>query len=320
MHLLPLGIFFTGVTWFSVFLCVTLYAVRMFFITAGYHRYFAHRSYKLGRVAQFLMALGGTFAIQKGPLWWAGHHRNHHQYSDTDQDAHSPIKGFFWSHMGWIMCDKYNKTEYSRIQDFAKYPELRFLNKYALVFPALLGAGIFFLWGAEALFFGFFLSNILLWHATYMINSLAHKIGGRRYVTSDTSRNFLPLALLTGGEGWHNNHHYFPSSAKQGFFWWEIDTSYYVLKLMSFFGIVKGLMKPPKEVLKRNRIKDGVLDIGMFSEHWRKANRVFNNTRRNTQEFYDTQKKALAETMEHTKQNAEDLVRVSKGAIRAKSK
>lgn len=330
IHLMPLGVFFTGITWFSVGLCVTLYVVRMFFVTAGYHRYFAHRSYKLGRVTQFIMALGGTLAVQKGPLWWAAHHRNHHQYSDTELDVHSPVKGLFWSHMGWVMCDKYNATQWERVQDFAKYPELRWLNKYALVFPAILGTAIFFLWGPAALFIGFFLSTVLQWHVTYMINSMAHKIGGRRYVTNDTSRNFLPLAILTGGEGWHNNHHYFSSSANQGFFWWEIDWVYYVLKVLSWVGIVKDLRNPPKEILKKNRVRDGILDIGMFQEHWRQANHVLDKTRKGTQDYYRAQKKALtdaiehqkealAHAMEHTKQNAQDLVRVSKGAVKTKS-
>lgn len=304
-HLTPLLIFFTGVTWFSVLLCGILYFTRMFFVTAGFHRYFAHRGYSLNRFWQFVMAFGGTLAVQKGPLWWAGHHRNHHQYSDTDMDVHSPIKGFIWSHVGWILCKKTKRIPIEKIQDFAKFPELRWLDKYYYIPPTLLAISLLLVWGPAALMMGFFVSTIILWHVTYSVNSMAHKIGSRRYVTNDTSRNFLPLALLTGGEGWHNNHHYFPGSAKQGFFWWEIDTSYYVLKIMSWFGIVKRALKPPKEILQKNRIRDGVLDIGMFEEHWRKAEKVLGEKRL-----------AMTEAMHATKQQASDIVRTSKIAPR----
>lgn len=314
-HLTPLLIIWTGISWFAVGLFAASYAVRMFFVTAGYHRYFAHRTYEMSRIPQFLMALGGTIGVQKGPLWWAAHHRHHHQYSDELEDVHSPIKGFFWSHVGWIVCDKYNPTKFEKIQDFAKYPELRLLNKYSHVPPILFAVALLLLWGPQALVFGFFVSTIALWHVTYSINSLAHKVGGRRYVTNDTSRNFLPLALLTGGEGWHNNHHYFQASAKQGFFWWEIDFSYYVLKFLSLLGIVKNLRKPPKQILHRNRVRDGILDIGMFEEHWRKAATMLDKTKHDTEEYYRIKKEALAQAMESAKYNANDLVIASKRTV-----
>ncbi len=318
IHLSPLLLFFTGVTWFSVFLCIGLYVLRMFFITAGYHRYFAHRSYQLNRFWQFIMALGGTLAAQKGPLWWAANHRHHHQYSDQPEDIHSPVKGFFWSHVGWMMSDKYYDTKTERIQDFAKYPELRWLDAHPLVPPFALAAGIFLLWGPAALVMGFFVSTILLWHVTFSINSIAHVIGSRRYVTQDTSRNFLPLAILTGGEGWHNNHHYFPSSARQGFFWWEVDFSYYTLKVMSWFRLVKKLRVPPKAILKLNRIKDGIPDIGMFKDHMRRAHRVIEKTKATTGAVYAHQKELVGQAMENAKQQTEDWVRLSKGAAQIK--
>lgn len=254
MHLAPLGVFFTGFGWSELALCVGLYVTRMFFITAGYHRYFAHRSYKLGRGMQLLMAIGGASAAQKGPLWWAGHHRDHHRYSDTERDIHSPKRGFWWSHMGWIVCRKYDATPIHRIKDFAKYPELRFLNRYHLLPAIALGVACFALGGAKALFGGFFLSTVLLYHGTFSINSLMHVFGTRRYRTADTSRNSMLLALLTLGEGWHNNHHYYPSSTRQGFFWWEIDISYALLKALSWVGLVRGLRSPPARVLAANRV------------------------------------------------------------------
>jgi stearoyl-CoA desaturase (delta-9 desaturase) len=274
LHLLPLLAVFTGVTWRAVVLCVVLFYTRMFFITAGYHRYFAHRSYRMARVPQFLMAFGATTAVQKGPLWWAGHHRDHHKYSDTPNDVHSPQRGFWWSHVGWILCDKYAPTEMDRIKDFAKYPELRFLNRFDWIGPWLLGIASYLIAGWSGLLIGFFLSTVLLWHATFTVNSAAHVFGRRRYATEDTSRNSALIALLTMGEGWHNNHHYYQASSRQGFFWWEIDASYYILKAFSLVGIVHDMKVPPKQVLAANRIKDGSFDIGMFRNHWNKASRA----------------------------------------------
>ena len=275
VHFLPLLAFFTGVSPTAVVLCLVLYFGRMFFITAGYHRYFSHRSYRLNRFWQFVMAFGGGTAAQKGALWWASHHRDHHRYSDSPTDVHSPTqKGFFWSHVGWILCDKYAATDYDRIKDFSKYPELVFLNKKDWIAPWLLGFACFLVGGWSGLLIGFFLSTILLWHATFTVNSLAHVMGRRRYATEDTSRNSVLIAALTMGEGWHNNHHYYQASARQGFFWWEWDPTYYVLKVLSWLHVVKGLRKPPVRVRAANRVAQGAFDIGMFRAHWGQATRA----------------------------------------------
>ncbi len=252
MHVMPLGIIWTGFGWKEATLAVALYLVRMFFITAGYHRYFAHRAFKTGRVMQFIFAFGGGTAAQKGMLWWSGHHRHHHKHSDTPVDIHSPKRGFWWSHMGWIVCEKYEETPTQSIKDFAKYPELVWLDKHHLVPPVALGLACYLLGGWSALFGGFFLSTAVLYHGTFVINSVTHVFGRRRYATSDTSKNSLLLALITLGEGWHNNHHYYQSTANQGFFWWEIDVSYYVLKVMSWFGLVWDLRTPSKKILQSN--------------------------------------------------------------------
>ncbi|MFP6684749.1 MAG: acyl-CoA desaturase [Polyangiaceae bacterium] len=265
IHLVPLAIIFTGVTARSVILCVTLYFVRMFFITAGFHRYFSHRSYKMGRIMQFLMAFGGTTSAQKGVLWWAAHHRHHHKHSDEESDIHSPRHGFWWSHAGWILCDKYNETRFDLIPDLAKYPELRWLNRFHLVPPIMLAIACVAIDGWSGLVIGFFLSTAVLYHGTFTINSLTHVFGRRRYVTADTSRNSLILALITLGEGWHNNHHYYQRATNQGFFWWEIDISFYVLKLLSWMRLVRGIHTPPQRVLDGNRVKDGCIDVGMLT-------------------------------------------------------
>ncbi len=271
IHLLVFGVLLTGVSAGTLLLALVLYFVRMFFITAGYHRYFSHRSYKMGRAAQFVMALGGTTAAQKGPLWWASHHRAHHRYADTDRDIHSPRDGAIWSHVGWILSDKFKETELSSIKDFSRFPELRFLDRFWWVGPTALGSAVFILWGARGLFVGFFLSTVLLWHGTFLVNSLSHVFGKRRYATADTSRNSMLVALLTNGEGWHNNHHYYPASARQGFLWWEIDVSYYVLRALSLLHVVHGLRAPSGEVVSNSRIKDGSFDFGMFKRHWERA-------------------------------------------------
>jgi len=254
VHAACLAAFWTGVSGRALMLCFALYVVRMFGITAGYHRYFSHRSYRTSRVFQFVLALIGCTAIQKGPLWWAAHHRHHHQYSDQLDDVHSPKqRGFWWSHVGWILSDWYNDTQFKAIQDFSRYPELTWLNRYWAVPGILLGVGCFLAMGWQGLVWGFFFSTVLLYHGTFLINSLCHMIGSVRYKTTDTSRNSMVLALITMGEGWHNNHHYYATSAKMGFFWWEVDISYYTLCLLSFFGIVWDMKKPSQRVLEAGR-------------------------------------------------------------------
>jgi len=262
MHLSPLLAIWAGVSWIAVMVCVLAYYVRMFGITAGYHRYFSHRTFKTSRPFQFALAFLGASAAQKGPLWWAAHHRTHHQHSDTQEDIHSPgLKGFWWSHVGWILCNKYNPTESKLVRDFERYPELRFLNKHYLIPPFTFATCIFALGyvlnhffpglgtsSFQMLVWGFFVSTIFLYHGTFAINSLTHVIGRRRYKTGDDSRNNWLLALFTMGEGWHNNHHYYPSSEKQGFYWWEIDMSHYLLKCLSWVGIVWDLKRPPKQI------------------------------------------------------------------------
>ncbi|MBI2706435.1 MAG: acyl-CoA desaturase [Actinobacteria bacterium] len=274
VNLSPLLVLFTGLSWKSVALLAVTFWGRMFFITAGYHRYFSHRTYRLARVPQFLMAFGGTTAAQKGPLWWASHHRNHHRFSDTDQDVHSPQKGFWWSHVLWIVCEKYAATRHDRIKDFAKYPELRFLDKYDWIGPWMLGMASYLIDGWRGLVVGFFTSTVLLWHSTFFINSLAHVFGRRRYATEDTSRNSFLLALLTMGEGWHNNHHYQPSACRNGFYWWEWDPTFYLLKALSLVGIVKDMKRVPRWARDANHVKDGSFDIGMFRLSWNKAART----------------------------------------------
>ena len=249
VHALPLLVIFTGITRTAVIIFLVLYFARMFFITGGYHRYFSHRTYRMNRFTQFLFAFGGTTCAQKGPLWWAAHHRNHHKFSDTERDIHSPRKGFWWSHVGWILCDKYNETKYDDIKDFAKYPEIRFIDKHNWIGPWTVGIASYLIGGWSGLVFGFFGSTVLLWHSTFTVNSLAHVFGRRPYKTEDTSRNSTLIALLTAGEGWHNNHHRYQSATRQGFRWWQVDTTFYTLWLMSRVGIVRDLRPVPARVI-----------------------------------------------------------------------
>jgi stearoyl-CoA desaturase (delta-9 desaturase) len=230
-------------------LAAAAYGLRMFGITAGYHRYFAHRAYKTGRAFQFLLALLGGASAQKGALWWAAHHRDHHRDSDGPDDIHSPVqRGFWWSHVGWFLSTRYNATKLDRIRDLARYPELRFLDRYHALPPALLALGLFLAGGWPALLWGFFVSTTLLWHGTFLINSLAHVMGRQRYQTGDESRNSFPLALITLGEGWHNNHHFYPTTANQGWFWWELDVSWLALRALRLVGVVSDLRTPPERI------------------------------------------------------------------------
>jgi stearoyl-CoA desaturase (Delta-9 desaturase) len=241
LHLLPFLAIFTGVTLTALILAFVTFTVRMFCITGGYHRYFSHKSYRLARVPQFVLAFGGTMASQKGPLWWAAHHRNHHRFSDTERDIHSPKRGFWWSHVGWILCDAYNESDRNQIRDFAKYPEIRFIDKHDWIGPWTLGALCFLIGGWSGLLIGFFASTVVLWHVTFTVNSVAHVFGRRAYETTDTSRNTLLIALATGGEGWHNNHHAHPTSARHGLAWYEFDPSWLLVKALRFFGVAKAV-------------------------------------------------------------------------------
>jgi stearoyl-CoA desaturase (Delta-9 desaturase) len=264
VHLLPLLAIWTGATLFDWMLCIFLYFSRMFWVTGGYHRYFAHKSYRTSRWFQFVIAFCSMSSAQKGVLWWAAHHRHHHRHSDTPKDPHSMlIYGFWYSHVGWIVGPDFKETDYKTIGDYAKYPELVWLNKHYLVPPVTLallvtavGAWVnggspllmFTHHGLSTLFIGFFLSTVILYHGTFSINSVMHYFGRQRYESNDESRNSLWLALLTMGEGWHNNHHYYEVASRQGFFWWEIDITYYILRGMAAVGLIWDLKEVPKHI------------------------------------------------------------------------
>lgn len=262
IHLGSLLVIWVGFSWTALAVCVALYFIRMFAVTAGYHRYFAHRSYKTSRVFQFILGAMGASSLQNGPLWWAAHHRNHHRYSDTELDVHSPVTGsFWWAHMGWILSKKFNYYDSKDVADLERFPEIRWLNNNYIVFALLMGAGLYVLGalleqhmphlgttGPQLFVWGGFVSTTILYHGTFTINSLAHKFGSRRFETTDDSRNNFFLALITLGEGWHNNHHRCLSSERQGFYWWEIDISHYILTMLSWVGIVWDLRTPPKKI------------------------------------------------------------------------
>lgn len=262
MHLVPIAAIWTGVTATDVILLFVLWATRMFGVTAGYHRYFSHRSFKTSRPVQFLLAFLAETSAQKGVLWWAAHHRHHHKHSDLPPDVHSPVQeGFLYSHVGWVLDDATAGTDFDRVRDLTKFPELRFIDRYHLLPPILLGIATWLAFGWSGLVVGFFGSTVLLYHTTFFINSLAHVIGSRRYDTTDDSRNSWWLALLTMGEGWHNNHHHYQASCRQGFFWWEIDVTYYVIKLMERVGLVWGVHEPPAKVLQPAKKRSPVAAI-----------------------------------------------------------
>jgi stearoyl-CoA desaturase (delta-9 desaturase) len=252
----------TGVSPAALIVCSALYAIRMFGITAGYHRYFSHRSYKTSRAFQFVLAWLGGMSAQKGALWWAAHHRRHHASSDSEEDVHSPMRrGFWWSHVGWFLCRTYNDADPRWIRDLIRFRELRFLDRFHGLPPAALAASVLLLGNllrtfapalhtgpAQMLVWGFFVSTVLVYHGTFLVNSMAHGFGRRRFPTKDDSRNNFLIALIAFGEGWHNNHHYAPSSERQGFYWWEIDLSHCILKALDWCGIVWDLQEPPPRV------------------------------------------------------------------------
>jgi stearoyl-CoA desaturase (Delta-9 desaturase) len=247
MHFVPFAAFWTGAKWQDWLVCAALYWIRMFGVTGAYHRYFAHRTYRTSRFFQFCLAFLAQTSMQKGALWWAAHHRNHHKHSDQDLDPHDSRRGFWYSHCGWIM-DHTDATDYAKVKDLTRFPELVILNKLKITPSILLGIVVWLIWGWSGLVIGFGLSTVLLWHGTFTINSLSHMLGKPRYKTGELSKNNWVLALITMGEGWHNNHHHFMNSTRQGFYWWEIDLTYYVLKGMSWLGLVWDLREPPARV------------------------------------------------------------------------
>jgi stearoyl-CoA desaturase (Delta-9 desaturase) len=255
VHLGCLAAIWTGVTWQAGAICASLYCLRMFAIGAGYHRYFSHRAYSTSRTFQFILAFLAQSSAQKSVLWWAAKHRHHHLHSDTERDVHSPRhKGFLYSHLGWIFVRQHGTTDLVKVADLASYPELMWLHKLEILPAAGVAVLCFLLAGWSGLVVGFLWSTVLLYHATFCINSLAHVHGRKRYVTGDDSRNNWLLALVTMGEGWHNNHHAYQSSVRQGFRWWEIDVTYYVLKGLFFLGIVWNLKAPPEQVLRNEQL------------------------------------------------------------------
>ena len=269
LHVACFGVFWVGWSWTAVGIAVALYVVRMFAITGFYHRYFSHKTFKTSRVAQFLFGVLGSSAIQRGPIWWAAHHRHHHKHADEEVDPHSPHQhGFFWSHMLWFMTKTNFKTNTSRVKDLLRYPELRFIDRFDTVVPILMFVALYGIGevlasrapelgatGPQLLIWGI-VSSIVLFHGTCTINSLAHQFGTRRFDTEDHSRNNWWLAIVTLGEGWHNNHHRYPNTVRQGFYWWEIDVTYYGLRTLELLGIIKDLKPVPAEVLAEGRLAD----------------------------------------------------------------
>lgn len=265
LHLACLAAFWVGASPVAIIVAVSLYAVRMFALTGFYHRYFSHRAFRTSRTVQLIFAVIGAACVQRGPLWWAAHHRHHHRHADTALDPHSPnVLGFLWSHTGWFLTPGAFRTDLDRVPDLTRYPELRWLDRYDTAVPVVLAVALYGLgvllqtfrpsWntnGPQMLVWGFFISTVVLFHATVTINSLAHRFGRRRFATGDDSRNNLWLALLTFGEGWHNNHHFYPGSARQGFRWWEVDFTWYGLRLMQALGLVWDLRPVPAWVHRR---------------------------------------------------------------------
>lgn len=254
VHLGCLGILWTGVSVRSVLLVIVLYFVKMFAITAGYHRLFSHSSFRTSRWFRFLLGFLAQSSAQAGVIWWAAKHREHHRHSDTDLDPHSPVVHGFWiSHVGWIFHRRLDRPDPALVPDLLRYPELVWLDRNQYVPVVALALFCYWVDGWTGFFVGFCGSTVLTWHGTFAINSLAHVHGSQRYLTGDASRNNFWLALLTLGEGWHNNHHWYPASARQGFRWWEIDPTYYALRVLERFRLVRDLKRPPAEIVRGER-------------------------------------------------------------------
>jgi stearoyl-CoA desaturase (delta-9 desaturase) len=238
-------------------LWATSHFVRAVGLTLLFHRYLAHRAFKLNRVARFVWAFIGTAAMQKGPLWWAGHHVNHHKFADRDGDPHSPmVSGFYYAHIGWFLNDtRHDRVEVTNpvMRDFSPVPELALLERCFWAPPAILAAVMYLLGGMPWFVWGFCLPTMTLAHSTFAINTVNHMFGSRRFETVDESRNNPVTAFFAVGEGWHNNHHRFQRAARNGFYWWEFDITWYTIKAMEAVGLAWDLQAVPARIYEEAR-------------------------------------------------------------------
>jgi stearoyl-CoA desaturase (delta-9 desaturase) len=244
--------------WGLVGLWAASHFVRAIGLTLAFHRYFAHRAFRMNRGARFFWALAGTAAMQKGPLWWAGHHVNHHRFADRDGDPHSPwVSGVYYAHIGWFLTDaRHDRLEASNpvVRDFSGAPEIFWLDRLNALPPALLALSMYALGGLPWLVWGFCLPTVTLAHSTFAINTINHMFGSRRFETRDHSRNNAVTALFAAGEGWHNNHHRFQRAARNGFYWWEFDPTWYVIRAMQALGLVWDVQAVPKRIYDEARV------------------------------------------------------------------
>jgi stearoyl-CoA desaturase (delta-9 desaturase) len=250
-------IFFVPFAWGLLALWAVSHFSRAVGLTLAFHRYFAHRAFQMNRAARFFWTFVGTAAMQKGPLWWAGHHVNHHRFADRDGDPHSPmVSGVYYAHIGWFLNDaRHDRLEATNpvVRDFSAAPEIAFLDRYFFVPPLLLATTMYLVGGLSWLVWGFCLPTMTLAHATFAINTVNHMFGSRRFDTIDESRNNPLTALFAAGEGWHNNHHRYQRAARNGFYWWEIDLTWYAIRAMAVCGLAWDLQPVPDRIYAEAR-------------------------------------------------------------------
>ncbi|HEY1909661.1 MAG TPA: fatty acid desaturase [Vicinamibacterales bacterium] len=243
--------------WAYIGLWAASHFVRALGLTLMYHRYYAHRAFKMNRGARFVWTLIGTAAMQKGPIWWAGHHVMHHKFADREGDPHSPmISGFYYAHVGWFLHDtKFDQLDASNpvVRDFGKFPEIAWLEKYFIIPPTVMAVAMYLYGGWPWLVYGFCLPTMTLAHATFCINTVNHLFGSRRFETMDDSRNNPITAFFAVGEGWHNNHHRYQRAARNGFYWWEFDLTWYTMKAMAALGLVWDMQPVPARIYEEAR-------------------------------------------------------------------
>ncbi len=230
-------------TWSAFWLAVFLWwATGSLGIGMGYHRLLTHRGFKTAKWVEYTMALLGTLALEGGPIPWVATHRVHHMYTERDGDPHSPVHGFWWSHMGWILHGRspyrHALEQEHRVKDLTDDPVHQWLSKWHIVLQVIFGVILYAIGGWPFVLWGVFARTVFAWHATWFVNSAAHVWGYRRFETTDDSRNTWWVALIAHGEGWHNNHHAHPSSARHGLAWYEIDVNWYGLWVLKQLGLI----------------------------------------------------------------------------------
>jgi len=259
IHLGALGVFVPAFfSWSAIAAAVILYGITGFGISLAYHRLLTHRSLSLPRPLEYLATLCGLLALQGGPIEWVATHRAHHANTDRDGDPHDSHRGMPWAHVEWLFRTNKDRVPVEErirwVPDLLKDPFYRFIDKYSLGFQILLGLALFLIGGWSWVVWGIFARLVFTYHCTWLVNSAAHAVGYQSFRTGDRSTNNWWVAILSFGEGWHNNHHAFPFSASHGLKWFEIDPTWWIIRTLKAIRLAHNVKLPTREMIEKLKL------------------------------------------------------------------